>query len=142
MVLYLAISRLYILTCTFKNGIQRSKTGCLQKYILFKHNFKLDKYLKLNIEEKYKTALARFRTSSHNIAIETGRYENISRDQRTCISCNMKVIEDEYHFLSVCPKHRELRIKYFKQYFCQRPTIHKLEFFLSATSKTIINNLA
>ena len=114
----------------------------MQTYSLFKHNFELEKYLKLNMEAKYKTAFARFRTSSHNLAIETGRYENIPRDQRTCKSCNMNAIENEYHFLLVCPKYRELRIKYFKQYFCHWPTIHKLENLLSATSNTIINNLA
>ena len=85
----------------------------LQTYSLFKHNFELEKYLKLNMEVRYKTAFARFRTSSHNLAIETGTYENIPRDQRTSKSCNMNAIEDEYHFLLVCPKYRELKIKCF-----------------------------
>ena len=71
----------------------------LQTYSLFKHNFEQEKYLKLNMEEKYITAVTRLRTSFHNLAIETGRYENIPRDQRTCKSCNMNVIEDEYHLL-------------------------------------------
>ena len=92
------------------------------------------------MEEKYKTALARSRTS-HNLAIETGRYENISRDQRTCKSSYMNAIEEEYHFLLICPKYRKLRIKYSNTTFiiCQQ---YILENLLSATSKTMINNFA
>ena len=81
----------------------------LQSYSIFKHNLTLEKYLKISMENKYKYALSRFRTSSHDLLIETGRYENIPRDQRLCKSCDMKKIESEYHFLLACPKLRDLR---------------------------------
>ena len=99
----------------------------LESYCFFKHNFELEKYLTLNIDQKYKLALTRFRTSSHSLLIETGRYENIPREQRICQSCNIYKIENEFHFLLVCPKYRELRQKYFKPYFCHWPTWKKLE---------------
>ena len=85
----------------------------LESYCVFKHDFELEKYLTLNIDQKYKLALTRFRTSSHSLFIETGRYENIPQEQRICQSCNMNKIENEFHFLLVCPKYRELRQKYF-----------------------------
>ena len=114
----------------------------LQSYSIFKHNFTLEKYLKISMENKYKYALSRFRASSHDLLIETGRYENIPRDQRLCKSCDMKTIESEYHFLLVCPKFRDLRKKYFKSYYCHWPTIHKFESLLSSNSKKVISNLS
>ena len=49
----------------------------LQSYSIFKHNFELEKYLTLNIEQKYKVGLTCFQISSHSLFIETRRYENI-----------------------------------------------------------------
>ena len=51
----------------------------LETYSLFKHTFDLEKYINIIKESKYRTALSRFRTSSHNLAIEQGRYNNIQR---------------------------------------------------------------
>lgn len=111
----------------------------LQSYCIFKHDCKLENYLTCVTENKYKIALARFRTSSHNLFIETGRYDNTPQPERLCKSCNMNQIEDEYHFLLVCPNYRALRTKYFKPYFCHWPTINKFETLLSKSAKIIIN---
>ena len=75
-----------------------SNSSRLQTYSIFKYNFELESYLNLDIDKKYKLALTRFRTSSHSLMIETGRYENTPREQRICQFCNMGKIEDEYHF--------------------------------------------
>lgn len=83
----------------------------LQAYSIFKHNFELEEYLDIILDKKYKTALTRFRTSSHSLLIETGRYDGTPRADRTCKSCNMKQTESEYHFLLVCPFYRDLRVK-------------------------------
>ena len=63
-------------------------------YSIFKHDFVLEKYLNLTIENKYEVALSRFRMSSYDLFVETGRYNNVPRDQRLCKSCNMNRIED------------------------------------------------
>ena len=117
----------------------------LQAYCIFKHNFELEKYLDVISEKKYKIALARFRTSSHNLAIETGRYDDTSRADRICKSCNMKQIENEYHFLLVCPLYRDIRVKYFPPYFCHWPNINKFDALLSSKSRKVrkhMNNIA
>ena len=88
------------------------KSSRLQAYCIFKHNFELEKYLDVVSEKKYKIALARFRTSSHNLAIETGQYDDTPRADRICKSCNMKQIENEYNFLFVCPLYHDIRVKY------------------------------
>ena len=67
-----------------------------------KHDFVLEIYLNLTIENKHKVALTRFRTSSHDLFVETGRYDNVPRDQRLSKPCNINRIEDEFHFLLVC----------------------------------------
>ena len=46
-------------------------------------------------------ALTPFRIFSHNLITETGRYENVLREQRICQFGNMGKVEDEYHFLLV-----------------------------------------
>ena len=114
----------------------------LMSYSIFKHDFVFEKYLNMPIENKYKVALTRFRTSSHDLIIETGRYENIPRAQRLCKSCNMKKIEDEFHFLLVCPKYRDQRKKYLKTYFCHWPSLHKFENLMSASSNKVLFNLS
>ena len=114
----------------------------LQSYCIYKHDFKQEKYLDDILETKYRIALSRFRTSSHSLFIETGRYDNTARTERLCKTCNTNQVEDEYHFLLLCPAYRELRRKYFKPYFCHWPTINKFEALMSATTKKAISKLA
>lgn len=114
----------------------------LQSYCIFKHNFQTEQYLDCIKENKYRVALSRLRTSSHSLLIETGRYENIAREERLCKSCNMRKVETEFHFILVCPKYRELRTKYFRQYFCRWPSIHKFDQLMNVTSKKYICNLS
>lgn len=81
----------------------------LESYALFKHNLNIEPYLNIITESKFRTALCRFRTSSHDLLIESGRYVNQPRNERICTNCNLNFIENEYHFLLICPKFRELR---------------------------------
>ena len=41
--------------------------------------------------------------------VEEGRFRGIERNLRICSLCPMNIMEDEYHFLLVCPTYRELR---------------------------------
>ena len=52
--------------------------------------------------------IARFRVSSHNLRIETGRHENpiLPAAERLCLKCSMHEIEDEKHCLIVCPHNK------------------------------------
>ena len=54
---------------------------------------------------KHALALTRFRISSHNLRIETGRYDQrkIKPEDRLCIYCRSQAVEDEQHFLLQCP---------------------------------------
>ena len=114
----------------------------LSTYSLFKHDFLIESYIDNIPILKYRIAMSKFRVSSHDLLIETGRYNNISYDQRICSYCNMNKIESEYHFLLVCPHYRDLRCKYFKAYFCRWPTLKKFEILMSSTSKPSQLNIA
>ena len=114
----------------------------LRSYCLFKHTFETENYLDFISHNDYKIALSRFRTSSHCLRIESGRYDGTKREERICKSCQMRRIEDEYHFLLVCPTYRELRMKYLKPYYCHWPNIHKFESLMSSSSKKLTLNLA
>ena len=72
-------------------------------------HFKLEKYMTSVDVEKHRIALSRFRCSAHKLMIEEGRFRGIGRSPRICPLCPMNIIEDQYHFLLVCPVYRELR---------------------------------
>ena len=93
-------------------------------------------------ENKFRTALTKLRLSSHDLAIERGRYESIPRNERICKYCNQNMTENEYHFLLVCPLYRDLRHKYFKKYYCQWPTLNKFDDLMSKKSKIAVSNLS
>ena len=92
--------------------------------------------------ENADAALTSFRVSSHKLQIERGRHLNIPRNERICRNCNSNMIENEYHFLLICPKYSDLRNKYIKRYYFTWPTIQKFTNLMSKNSKFIVNNLS
>jgi len=114
----------------------------LEAYCLFKQSFKFESYLDFITEPKYRIALTRFRTSSHDLAIETGRYDNLNREDRRCNNCNSRLIENEFHFLLTCGKYSELRSKYIKRYNCSWPTLKTIENLLLEKSIITIRNVS
>ena len=95
----------------------------IKYYCKFKNNFCFEEYLNKLHNNDLRQLLARFRLSSHNLEIETGRYNRIDRDSRYCKLCNQNRIENEYHFLLCCPKYIEIRRKYLGSYHW--PTVNK-----------------
>ena len=61
--------------------------------------------------------------SSHKLNIEIGRHNNIDRQDRKCIICNLNDIEDEFHFVLVCPDYINLRNAYIPKYYSNRPSV-------------------
>ena len=114
----------------------------LETYALFKHSFEFEQYLDIIKEPKFRIALTRFRVSSHDLAIERGRYTNIPREERICTNCNLNILENEFHFVMTCRKHSELRSKYVKRYYYTWPTMQKFTSLLSDISKMKVINLS
>ncbi len=71
-------------------------------------NFQMEQYLSLQ-NKNYRIAIARFRMSSHHLAIEIGRHSRpkTPEEKRLCPKC--KDIQDELHHLLICSSLADLR---------------------------------
>lgn len=74
-----------------------------------KVTYDMSYYLKTVNCKKYRDVLAKFRLSVHMMQIETGRHNNVHRADRKCYLCDTRDLEDEYHFITVCPVYNEIR---------------------------------
>ena len=63
------------------------------------------RYLVIPLSRQQRSVLARLRSGTLALAIETGRYRQIPAENRLCKQCESGTVEDELHFLFVCPKH-------------------------------------
>ena len=52
----------------------------------------------------------------------------------TTYSGTMRMIEDDYHVLLVCPKYRHLRQNLFTPYFCKWPSLKEFTTLMSSSS--------
>jgi hypothetical protein len=66
----------------------------LDIYTLFKQVHQYKFYLSSVLHIKFRTALVKFRVSSHNLLIETGRYDTVERNNRICTCCDRNVVEN------------------------------------------------
>ena len=84
---------------------------------MFKNDFELEPYLHLINKARYLTAFARFRTGSHTLEIERGRYTNPRTpiENRLCSTCSE--IEDEMHFLTKCKLFSTERVKLYEKIY-------------------------
>ena len=65
------------------------------------------------LREDKRIIITKWRLSSHDINIETGRYTTPStpREDRVCSKCSSSV-EDEQHVVYLCPLYRSIRLKH------------------------------
>ena len=87
-------------------------SGKLRSYKLIKQVFKCEEYLEL--PSYLRVPVARLRTSSHSLRIETGRYrlpQPIPAEERFCWFCSNGSIEDEFHFLFNCNLYNHMEEK-------------------------------
>ena len=54
----------------------------------------------------------------------------------------MKVVENEYHFMLVCPGYKDIRKKYFKRYYCHWPSLNKFDSLMMSNSAQMLLNTA
>ena len=65
---------------------------------------------KVYIDERKRVVFSKFRTSSHSLKIETGRWSRIPADDRLC-DCGQGV-QDENHVVFVCQRTMAIWEKY------------------------------
>ena len=63
-----------------------------------------------DLREDKRIIITKWRLSSHNLKIETGRYTKppTARDERVCSECT-SVVEDEHHVVFQCPLYRNVQ---------------------------------
>ena len=102
---------MYVYIQQQKTDLQRPtrKTGPggikLRLYRTFKTHFETEPYVKSSMSKQHRCALARMRCEVAPLKLETGRYENIPLELRTCTN----MVEDEKHVLLACPLYTQLQ---------------------------------
>ena len=78
---------------------------------LYKTHLIPEMYVKLNMDRSHRRVLAKFRSGSLPLHIETGRYSKpkVPLNERTCKFCSQNAIEDKIYFLMVCDVYSDLR---------------------------------
>ena len=104
-----------------------TKNSSLRTYCQLKSEFKLDPYLALIKNYKYRNALSRLRVNSHLLEIERGRHTNpiTPVDKRLCNHC--AVVETEFHFVTECLLHETERQVLFSSIINKFPDFYHLD---------------
>ena len=104
------------------------KQSKLRTYKIFKTTFCLEPYLTFNLQKKTYTNIARFRVSSHNLRIETGRHESpkLPAADRVCNKCDSNEVEDELHCLLICKYNEVPRLHLLNEIINFFPNLHSL----------------
>ena len=61
---------------------------------------------------KHRQAVTKLRISSHRLPVESGRYNNVPFDKRTCKLCNLNEVGNEQHYLIQCSNTLFKEIRY------------------------------
>ncbi|MES9883266.1 MAG: reverse transcriptase family protein [Sedimenticola sp.] len=114
----------------------------LSTYKTIKSGFSMEKYFTIVENDNFRIALTRFRCSAHSLEIEEGRFRHIARENRLCRLCNMNVIENEYHFLLVCPFYTVLRRTHLPRYFCSWANTTKFTALMTTENESLLKRLS
>jgi hypothetical protein len=115
------------------------ESGKCRFYNIVKNNLSLEPYISC-LSYRLKCTLTRFRCSQHSLQVELGRRNKIPLEQRLCTVCNLAEIEDEYHFMLICPMYQDLRNNFLpRQYYVSPSQEHLGELFRADEVQTIRN---
>ena len=87
--------------------------------------------------------MSQLRLSAHQLRIETGRYlqNRTDRAQRLCTLCDKSEVEDEYHFVIICPSYINLRQMYIHSYYFRKPSVFKFTQLMQNKNMSILKKL-
>ena len=84
----------------WKDQIQQQENqGKFRSFKKFKTNLNFEEYLNDISNIKHRQAVTKLRISSHRLPVESGRYNNIPFDKRTCKLCNLNEVGNEQHLM-------------------------------------------
>jgi len=73
----------------------------LRNYVQFKNDFVTEPYIFPNLKRRQRSLCAQLRTSTLPLAVGVGRFKGIPEHLRLCEFCDLKVVEDEFHFVFI-----------------------------------------
>ena len=109
----------YLKSVLSKRGVKALDLDVIRNHVLQSQRTKFKTYVELNpdltvssiytanVNELQRIKVSRLRLSSHNLAIEMGRWSRLNREQRLC-SCGN--IQTESHVICECPLTEPIRI--------------------------------
>ena len=115
-----------------------SKKPKLRTYFKFKHEYKTECYISLNLPRQLRSILAQLRLGILPLYIETGRYQtkidpvtgkrrNLKSEERLCELCDTNSVEDEFHFIFCCNFYINERKYYFDKICKQNPKFQEMD---------------
>ena len=96
-----------------------------------------------SLTSKWDHFFTKFRVSDHSLEIETGRYKNITREERICKNWNLNEIGDERHFFLKFTANHSLRNNLFNKIILTKPDfieeipLNKIKCLLNVNSKLL-----
>ena len=94
---------------------EKSSSSKLSYYNNIKKKFAREVYLDITKGFSRRYSTSKLRISSHDLAIECGRYSNTPRELRTCHWCKScmgtEILEDENHVMHECDLYSDIRAK-------------------------------
>ena len=135
----------------WKNELSRERArrgngqNKLCTYRTYKSSFETETYVKVLMPFAWRSSIAKFRTGVAPLRLETGRYEGLAVNQRTCFNCNENV-ESEQYVLLKCPLYEDLQQTIFNQTFNINTGFYSLsdeeKLIFLFTSKDMIKTVA
>lgn len=101
-------------------------------YFSFKTILCAEQYFEWVSVKCFRDALVKLRLGVLPINVNKFRFSD-NDNAKICQCCNRKVVEDEYHFVCICPLYAEYRFKYFGQYWCSRDQMLRMLYCDSQT---------
>ena len=114
----------------------------LALYKTYKENLVYEHYLSKNLYKKYCIALSKFRCCNHQLAVESSRYTNIPEQLRFCKFCKengTETVENEVHFMLICPLYADIRKLHLECYIDTSYTKEDTFKYIMSREKCITN---
>jgi hypothetical protein len=85
-----------------------NKTPKLRTYGILKSKLCFETYL-LTSNHIGRKLMFTLRCGTNKLEIETGRWANLEEEKRLCRQCDLKLVENEQHFMVICPLYHDER---------------------------------
>ena len=135
--------------CVSKRSVtmRRERRGEAMSWILLKHTAPHTtatpaSYVTARLSRKQRSLLAKLRSGTLPLALETGRYTQTPVNQRLCRSCNTNAIETELHFLFECDRYNDIRTRFPNRDNATQEGNHIEELSCMFSDKDMTRNLA